>query len=94
MRNANSPNFPFKISHSYSSNNYCPHTNRKKPNELRTHLLNSFTNENMDMFRLDCNKELNRGGYHNKYYDNIIKNYYLCTSIAVNIYCFYLNMQT
>ena len=73
MRNANSPNFPFKISHSYSSNNYCPHTNRKKPNELRTHLLNSFTNENMDMFRLDCNKELNRGGYHNKYYDNIFK---------------------
>ena len=72
MRNANSPNFPFKISHSYSSNNYCPHTNRKKPNELRTHLLNSFTNENMDMFRLDCNKELNRGGYHNKYYDNMI----------------------
>lgn len=72
MRNANSQNFPFKISHSYSSKEYYPHINRKKPNELRTYLLNSFTNENMDMFRLNCNKDVNRSGYHNKYYDNIM----------------------
>ena len=71
MRNANSPNFPFVISHSFSSNNFDFQVNRKKSNQMQGSLLNSYTNESMDMFRLSSNREANRNGYHNKYYDNI-----------------------
>ena len=52
MRNANSPNFPFVISHSFSSNNFDFQVNRKKSNQMQGSLLNSYTNESMDMFRL------------------------------------------
>ena len=71
MRNANSPNFPFVISHSFSSKNTDCQINRKKTNQMQGSLLNSYTNESMDMFRLSSNREANRNGYHNKYYDNI-----------------------
>lgn len=71
MRNANSPNFPFVISHSFSSKNTDCQINRKKINQMQGSLLNSYTNESMDMFRLSSNREANRNGYHNKYYDNI-----------------------
>lgn len=71
MKNANSPNFPFVISHSISAKNLDSQINRKKPNQMQRSLLNSYTNESMDMFRLNSNNEANRNGYHNKYYDNI-----------------------
>lgn len=71
MRNANSPNFPFVISHSFSSKNTDCQINRKKSNQMQGSLLNSYTNESMDIFRLSSNREANRNGYHNKYYDNI-----------------------
>ena len=60
MRNANSPNFPFVISHSFSSKNTDCQINRKKSNQMQGSLLNSYTNESMDMFRLSSNREANR----------------------------------
>ena len=43
-----------------------------KDNDLRHEHFNSYSNENMDFFRLDYLKECDRNHYHNKYMNNII----------------------
>ena len=60
---------------------YSPHGNKlinmnnnksiKKSNILRQQHFNSYTNENMDFFRLDYLKECDRDNYHNKYLNNL-----------------------
>ena len=42
-----------------------------KSNILRQQHFNSYTNENMDFFRLDYLKECDRDHYHNKYLNNL-----------------------
>ena len=42
-----------------------------KSNELRQQHFNSYSNENMDFFRLDYLKECDRNHYHNKYLNNL-----------------------
>ena len=39
--------------------------------ELRKEQFNSYSNENMDFFRLDYLKECDRNHYHNKYLNNL-----------------------
>ena len=48
-----------------------PNRSINKANELRQQHFNSYTNENMDFFRLDYLKECDRNHYHNKYYNNL-----------------------
>ena len=54
----------------YKINPYTPKI-RYKINDLRKEQFNSFSNENMDFFRLDHLAECDRNNYHNKFMDNI-----------------------
>ena len=56
---------------SYFNKNIFPKKINYKINDLRKAHFNSFTNENMDFFRLDHLFECDRGNYHNKFMDNI-----------------------
>ena len=54
----------------FKINPYTPKI-RYKINDLRKEQFNSFSNENMDFFRLDHLSECDRSNYHNKFMDNI-----------------------
>ena len=51
--------------------NLIPHNIKFKTSELRKEQFNSYSNENMDFFRLDHLFECDRNNYHNKFMDNI-----------------------
>ena len=54
----------------YKINTYTP-IKRYKINDLRKEQFNSYSNENMDFFRLEHLCECDRNSYHNKIMDNI-----------------------
>ena len=54
----------------YKINSFIPKS-RYKINALRKEQFNSYSNENMDFFRLDHLCESDRDNYHNKFMDNI-----------------------
>ena len=54
----------------YKINSFTPKI-RYKANDLRKEQFNSYSNENMDFFRLDHLCECDRNNYHNKFMDNI-----------------------
>ena len=63
---------------------------RYKINDLRKEQFNSYSNENMDFFRLDHLCECDRNNYHNRFMDNIkplnrSANFYKLNELANNI---------
>ena len=54
----------------FKINSFTPKVNYKI-NYLRKQQFNSYSNENMDFFRLDHLSECDRNNYHNKFMDNI-----------------------
>ena len=56
--------------HMHRYNNILPKINSKS-SLLRQQHFNSYTNENMDFFRLDYLKECDRNHFHNKYMNNL-----------------------
>ena len=56
--------------HIHRYNNILPKINNKS-SSLRQQHFNSYTNENMDFFRLDYLKECDRNHFHNKYMNNL-----------------------
>ena len=63
---------------------------RYKINDLRKEQFNSYSNENMDFFRLDHLCECDRDNYHNRFMDNIkplnrSANFYKLNELAQNI---------
>ena len=84
--NSESPESPLNVKYKYKEgtktlelsqsslpkyNNILPKINNKS-SILRQQHFNSYTNENMDFFRLDYLKECDRNHFHNKYMNNLI----------------------
>ena len=80
--------------------NSFPHITKYKANDLRKEQFNSYTNENMDFFRLDHLCECDRNSYHNIFMDKIMpinrnENFQKFNEIGKNIkYLDYLKENT